>query len=360
MLVGAVKRQHVAHAQLLAGPEGSAKLALALAYATFLNCEDRQETDSCGRCASCVKMNKLIHPDLNFVMPVTTTKKEPKDPLSQKFLADWREFVLGNPYQTLNDWMQFIGAENKQGSISKDESRQLIRLISLKAFEGAFKIIIIWLPELMHPAAANALLKSLEEPPPNTIFLLVTESLEKLLATIVSRTQVVQVRPFTDEEVAQWLLANGINDETAAYQLAQLAEGNLQAARQLSQEAGSDYFAFFTNWLRLCYQHRFDKVVEASDDFQKLGRENQKNFLQYALTLFRKVLLYGVGAELVPTLLPSEADFVQKFSKLINLENAGGITEELNQAHYHIERNANPKMVFVDVSMHLADLLNPK
>lgn len=357
LLVKSVQNNHVAHAQLFLGQEGSANLALAVAYATYINCENKLPDDSCGTCNSCTKMNKLVHPDFNFVMPVTATKSVSKDVLSQKFLTDWRTFVTVNPYQGLNEWMQYIGAENKQGNISKEESRQLVKLVSLKAFEGDYKIVLIWLPELMHPFAANALLKLLEEPPAKTLFLLVSQSSEKLLATITSRTQIVQVRAFTEQEVISWVQQNYKIDETTAYQIAQLAEGSLNAAAKLTSEISSDYFTFFQEWMRYCYGYKFGDVVNMSEEFQKLGRENQKNFLLYALNLFRKVMLFGIDENLITYLPPNELDFVQKFSKLITQVNAGQLADELNQAHYHIERNANPKMVFVDSSIQIAGYL---
>ncbi|WP_242923339.1 ATP-binding protein [Pontibacter liquoris] len=354
LLLQSVQQNHVAHAQLFLGQEGSANLALALAYATYINCEAKQPHDSCGTCGSCVKMNKLVHPDFNFVMPVTTTKTVSKEALSQKFINEWRAFILASPYQGLNEWMQYIGAENKQGNISKEESRQLVKLVSLKAFEGDYKIVVIWLPELMHPVAANALLKLLEEPPAKTLFLLVSQSAEKLLATITSRTQIVQVRNYTEAEVVTYLQQTFNTDQNTANQIAQLAEGNLNAAAKLTSEISSDYFAFFLEWMRYCYSYKFGEVIEMSEKFQTLGRENQKNFLLYALNLFRKVMLYGVDASLISFLPPAELDFVQKFSKIITDANAGQLADELNQAHYHIERNANPKMVFVDSSIQMA------
>ncbi|MCC9137275.1 ATP-binding protein [Pontibacter silvestris] len=357
LLLKSVQQNHVAHAQLFLGQEGSANLALALAYATYINCENKLPDDSCGTCGSCVKMNKLVHPDFNFVMPVTSTKSVSKDVLSQKFLGEWREFILTSPYQGLNEWMQHIGAENKQGNISKEESRQLVKLVSLKAFEGDYKIVLIWLPELMHSAAANALLKLLEEPPSKTLFLLVSQSAEKLLATITSRTQIMQVRNFTEQEIIQYLQEQQNTDQTTAYQISQLAEGNLNAAIKLTAEISSDYFTFFTEWMRYCYSYKFGEMIDMSEKFQTSGRENQKNFLLYALNLFRKVMLFGVDASLVSYLPPNELDFVQKFSKVITGNNAGQLAEELNQAHYHIERNANPKMVFVDSSIQIAGFL---
>ncbi|GAB3201523.1 DNA polymerase-3 subunit delta' [Pontibacter aydingkolensis] len=357
LLLKSVQQNHVAHAQLFLGQEGSANLALALAYATYINCENKQPDDSCGTCSSCVKMNKLVHPDFNFVMPVTTTKSVSKDALSSRFMNEWREFILASPYQGLNDWMQHIGAENKQGNISKEESRQLVKLVSLKAFEGDYKIVVIWLPELMHPSASNALLKLLEEPPVKTLFLLVAQAAEKLLATITSRTQIMQVRSFTEQEVIQYLQEKYNTNPDVAYQVAQLAEGNLNVAAKLTTEITSDYFSFFTDWMRNCYSYKFAEMIDMSDKFQTLGRENQKNFLLYALNLFRKVMLYGIDASLITYLPPAELDFVQKFSKLITVANASQLTEELNQAHYHIERNANPKIVFVDSSIQIAGYL---
>jgi DNA polymerase-3 subunit delta' len=358
LLINSVRNGHVAHAQLFMGGEGSANLPLALAYATYLNCEIKPETDSCGTCSSCSKMNKLIHPDMQFIMPVVNTPK--KEALSVNFLPEWREFLLDNPYQSLNDWLQFIGAENKQGNISKEESRGLLRLVSLKAFEAEFKVVLIWLPELLHPTAANALLKLLEEPPSKTIFLLVSNSPEKLLATILSRTQLVKVRAFSPEETIQFVTEKFGADEVKASQVAQLSEGNLRLAGQLCQEMTSDYFAFFVDWMRLCFSAKFAGVIKMSDDFQKLGRENQKSFLHYALSVIRRVMLYGVDPQLVGFVPPAETDFVQKFSKVIHLNNVDLLSNELNQAHYHIERNANPKMVFVDMSLQMARFLKIK
>lgn len=365
VLTDSARRGHVAHAQLFRGAEGSAVLALALAYATFLNCEGRGEddNDSCGRCASCQKIAKLAHPDLNFIFPVTTTKAVSKDATSQKFAAEWRAFLLENPYQGFNDWMQFIGAENRQGSIAKDEAGALLKLVSLKAFEARYKLVIIWLPELMHPAAANAVLKLLEEPPGATVFLLVSHAPEQLLPTIVSRVQPVVVRPLREAELTAYLRDTQHLPEVKARQVAQLAEGNLGAALSSvagrEQGADHDYFAFFREWMRLCFSFhtKAAEILKQSEEFQKLGRENQKELLSYALGLLRKVLLYGLDPALVPHLPAEEQDFIHRFSRFITLRNADQLTQELNDAHYHVERNANPRMVFVDTSLRVGGLL---
>ena len=360
LLRQSVRRQHVAHAQLFRGQEGGAALALALAYAQFLNCEARapDAEDSCGRCPACTKTAKLAHPDLNFIVPVTTTKTVAKDAVSSKFMAEWRAFILDNPYQGLNDWMQHIGAENKQGNISKDEAVQILKLVSLKAFEARFKIVILWLPELMHPAAANAVLKLLEEPPPATIFLLVSFAPEQLLPTIISRVQPVVVRPFSEDDITAYLRDQYHVPEVKARQVAQLADGSLGAAlASRDANADHDYFEFFVKWMRLAYSQKAADILKQSEEFQKLGRESQKELLGYSLGLLRKVLLYGIDPRFVPHLPAGEQDFVTKFCKLVTPRNADLLTKELTDAHYHIERNANPRMVFVDSSLRLGGFL---
>ena len=360
LLRQSVQRQHVAHAQLFRGKEGGAALALALAYAQFLNCEARavDADDSCGHCPACAKTAKLVHPDLNFIVPVTTTKTVAKDAVSSKFMAEWRTFVLDNPYQGLNDWMQHIGAENKQGNISKDEAVQILKLVSLKAFEARFKIVILWLPELMHPAAANAVLKLLEEPPPATIFLLVSHAPEQLLPTIISRVQPVVVRPFAEDDITDYLHRHNQVPEAKARQVAQLADGNLGAAlASRDSNADHDYFEFFVKWMRQAYSQKAAEIIKHSEEFQKLGRENQKELLSYSLGLLRKVLLFGIDPKFIPHLPAAEQDFVTKFSRLVTPRNADLLTKELTDAHYHIERNANAKMVFVDSSLRMGGFL---
>ena len=360
LLRQSVRRQHVAHAQLFRGQEGGAALALALAYAQYLNCEARalDAEDSCGHCPACTKTAKLAHPDLNFIVPVTTTKTVSKDAVSSKFMAEWRAFVLDNPYQGLNDWMQHIGAENKQGNISKDEAVQILKLVSLKAFEARFKIVILWLPELMQSAAANAVLKLLEEPPPATIFLLVSHAPEQLLPTIMSRVQPVVVRPYSEDDLTAYLHTRHHVPEAKARQVAQLADGSLGAAlASRDAHADHDYFEFFVKWMRHAYSQKAADILKQSEDFQKLGRENQKELLSYSLGLVRKVLLYGIDPKFVPHVPAGEQDFVTRFSKLVTPRNADAIAKELTDAHYHVERNANPRMVFVDSSLRLGGYL---
>ncbi|MGY3090604.1 DNA polymerase-3 subunit delta' [Hymenobacter sp. UYAg731] len=360
LLRQSVQRQHVAHAQLFRGQEGGAALALALAYAQFLNCEARaaDAEDSCGHCPACTKTAKLAHPDLNFIVPVTTTKSVAKDAVSSKFMAEWRAFILDNPYQGLNDWMQHIGAENKQGNISKDEAVQILKLVSLKAFEARFKIVILWLPELMHPAAANAVLKLLEEPPPATIFLLVSHAPEQLLPTIISRVQPVVVRPFSEDDITAYLRDEYQVPEVKARQVAQLADGSLGAAiASRDANADHDHADFFMRWMRLSFSQKAADILKLAEEFQKLGRENQKELLSFSLGLLRKVLLFGIDPKFVPHLAGGEQQFVAGFARFVTPRNADLLTKELTDAHYHIERNANAKMVFVDSSLRLGGFL---
>ena len=269
MLLRAVQTNHLAHALLFDGPTGSANLALALALAQYVNCEDKGDQDACGRCASCIKMQKLVHPDLHMVFPVANLAK---GKTSEAYLTDWRKFLLEQPYRTLPEWLENVGADNKQGNISAEEARNILQKLSLKSYEGAYKIMLIWLPELMNVTSANALLKVLEEPPAQTLFLLVTNQSDKLLITILSRTQRVAVRAFTDEEVATYLRQYMNRDETTARRIAYLADGDLSVALQLCRnesEQGSeaDRHTWFADWMRTCYRQDIITLVKQSDQF---------------------------------------------------------------------------------------------
>jgi DNA polymerase III subunit delta' len=358
LLLRSAQSGHVAHAQLFAGVEGGAALALALAYVSYLNCQAPTDTDSCGQCPGCSKNDKLVHPDLHFVLPVTATAKIPAPALTSKFLEDWRAFIQEDPFRALEDWLEWIGAENKQAAISREEAGQLLHKVSLAVFEGPWKAVVLWLPELLHPAAANALLKLLEEPPRQTVFLLVTQNAGALLPTIVSRTQRISVRAHTEEELAEYLETAHAVPTAAAQATAQLADGSLRAALALRSEVGTELFDFLIDWLRLCWGAKWQELLDKrSEEFQKLGREGQKHMLRYALGLVRKVLLVGLDPALVPALSATEGDTVRKMSRLITPQNADAIVRALTDAHYHVERNANPKLVFFDTSLTLFPLL---
>lgn len=356
-LLQAVKRQHLAHALLFRGAAGSAKLALALAFAQYLHCENPQENDSCGTCQSCYKHQKFIHPDLHFVMPVSSTKKIKSKPISKDFLPEWRQFLQAQPYAGLSEWLTVIDAENKEGNISVEESRQVIQTLSLKAFEGKYKIMLIWLPEMMNLQAANAILKVLEEPTPNTIFLMVGESEQKLLTTIISRVQLFNVPHFSDEAIAEYLQKHKAQSPENAQKIAYLAEGNLQEALSLLAQPEKDQHAIFREWMRICYRRQMDELIAQSENIAALGRESQKALLTYGLSMLRETILWQNQAKEIMRLPDEALKFVEGFAKTMQLEKVDYIAQLFNEAIYHIERNANPKLTFLDISLKIAQII---
>ena len=353
-LINAVKSGHLAHALLFTGQEGAPNLNLALAFARYLNCDNRTDSDACGQCPSCSKNGKFIHPDLHFVFPVSSTKTiKGKDVVSTSFLKDWRKFLIEQPFGNLQDWSNHYGGENKEANISREESRQIIRSLSLKAFEGKFKIMLIWLPEKMHVTAANAILKILEEPPESTVFLLVTNDAENLLTTILSRTQQFTIPKFQDREIIDYLVQQDIPSEKAT-QLSHLADGSLNQALKLANEIEDDSHQLFRDWMRLCYVRDYSKMVAWSDVFHKQNRMQQKSIFQYGLNILREVLVTSFADAGLSRLSGEEKDFVQNFAKVMDSNKIDVISDLLNQAHYHIERNANQKITFLDLSLQVA------
>ena len=351
-LILSARTGKIAHAQLFSGRPGAPSLPLALAYATYLNCEDPGETDACGKCPGCLKNSKYIHPDLHFVFPVSATKSvKAKDVISQSFLKEWREFLISTPNGTLEQWSTIYGGENKQVNISKEESRQIIRNLSLKAFEGTYKIMLIWLPEYFHPSAANGILKILEEPPENTLFLLVSDEAEKLLPTILSRTQIVQIPVYTAAEIAEILSAENSTDKDSLLQIARLSDGDLSQARRLLENVESDQHQLFVEWMRLCYDYRrMDDLVKLADEFHRSSRIEQRILLQYALHMMRESLISAYEPQLERS-GASEKQFISKFSRFLDSEAIEAIAGSLNEALFHLERNASAKMTFLDTSL---------
>ncbi len=355
-LVNAVKNNHVAHAQLFLGNEGGGNLALALAYAQYLNCTDKQETDSCGKCPSCIKYGKFSHPDQHFIFP--TAGKVDKDDERAKLYIEWRAFLTELPYGGTSEWGFFLGAENKQLSISVDEARSLMGRLSLKAYEGEYKTVIFWLPELLNLNAANALLKVLEEPPAKTIFLLVATDYEKILTTILSRCQMVKIPRFSDEELSQYLQKTFEIDAKKSHEIALLAEGNLVVANNLVNEVKDNNTAFFINWLRTCWKNDYLALNGMTDDFQKMGRELQKGFFAIGLGLMRECLVWRLSnSTSLNRVTDEELDFISKFGKIVTEEDIERITGELNTSFYHVERNANQRIVFLDTSLRVSRIL---
>lgn len=359
-LIKAVHNNHIAHAQLFVGSDGSANLAMALAFATYINCEDKLATDSCGKCVSCNKYNKLIHPDLHFVFPVSTTKSVSKDPMSTLFMKEWRSFIAENPFGDVNTWANHIDAENKQLNISVEEARNIVKTISMKAFEAEYKVLIIWLAENMHPSASNAILKVLEEPPVKTVFLLVTNNSERIITTILSRTQRVKIRAFRDEEIKSELVNKHGIEERKAQQLAYLAHGNMNHGLQLVNEVEEDSHEMFRTWMRHCFKrNNVADLISAGEDFQKKGREGQKSLFLYGLHMMRECLIFPYSRELI-RLQQEEFQFVEGFSKIANGQKVEAISKQLTEACYHIERNGNAKIIFLDTSLNISSILKSK
>lgn len=360
-LINGVRNNHVAHAQLFSGIEGSAVLAMALAYATLLNCENPEENDACGTCPSCVKNSKFIHPDMHFVFPVSGTKEVTRDKAnSASFMEQWRKFLLSNPYGNIEDWAEAYGGENKQAAISTKESRSIIEKLSLKAFEGKHKIMLIWLPELMHPSGANAILKILEEPSESTVFLLVSNQPDRLLATIRSRTQMLRVPAFSDQDLVAILTSENDIDDSKAAQIANLADGSLRHAMELKSEVEEDSHEMFRGWMRLCFNNDFAELVALAEKFGSLNKFTQKSMLLYGINILRESLVANLAEGSLLRVIGEERTFAANFNKVMNVEKVSEISTELSEAHYYLERNANPKILFMNLSIQIARIFNKK
>ena len=358
-LVQSVAEQRVPHAQLFHGPEGSGSLALALAYATYLSCSDRQADDSCGRCPSCLKFDRLIHPDLHFVFPVFTTKSVKKDPVSDDFIAEWRKVLLESPYITPNQWYSYIGMENKQGSIIKRESEEIMRKLQLKSYESDYKVMIIWMPEKMNQTASNKLLKLIEEPPPMTIFLLVPEDTGPMLPTILSRTQLIRVPRIAEEDLLSALKKKHQLSDEILQSAVKISGGNYVKAEEslMTSEDSAYQLELFIRIMRLAYAREFQEIFEWVEELAGLGRERQKAFLAYAIRMIREnYLLNKEQVELV-RMTADEAGFSKKFFPFINDRNVPGMVQELNEAIIHIEANAYARIVFLDFALKLVKMI---
>jgi len=355
-LISTVNDNRVSHALLFLGPEGSGSLALAVAYAQYLSCEDKQPEDSCGVCSSCRKYQKLAHPDLHFSYPFFA---KDKNDTALTFIEQWREAFLANPYISLDIWRGYLDAENKQANINIAECHQIIKKLSFKPFESVYKVLILWLPEYLDKEG-NSLLKIIEEPQPNTLFLLVAQNQDQILNTILSRTQLVKIPALSYDDIKDDLMANHHQTEMAAVEIAYLSNGNMTEALTMLQHEGKSYHELFVQWLRLCYSNKGIEVMAFVEQAAKLGRENQKNFLRYGISFIRECCLLMAGAGRLVHLPPPELDTAQKMTNVMNTAMAQTISSELEKAHYHVERNANPKILFLDVSLQIIKILNFK
>ncbi len=358
-LIGNIREGRVAHAQLFMGPRGSGNLPMALAYAQYLLCQDRDAADACGKCSSCLQMQKLEHPDVHLEFPIFfKEKKKPEEQVCDPFTAELRQAVLAEPYLDIEQWRDQLESENKQLRMGVGIAQEIQRKLSLRSFMGGYKVMLIWLPELMDAAAANKLLKVLEEPEPNTVFLLVSVDAEQLLATILSRAQLVKVPALRPTELAEALRERFTDlTEEEAMAIALRSEGDLLEAVDMANKNEAELFVFFRDWLRACFRREVVVTVEFGEAFQKMGREKQKSLMRYGLYLIRQCVLQWQGVPELVRVEGQEQEFVNNFSKLLNATNAEGIRREMEAAHYHVERNANPKILFSDLSFKLMGLL---
>jgi DNA polymerase-3 subunit delta' len=352
----------IPHAQLFIGKEGCGTLPMAIAYAQFLLCNFSEDTDACH-----IKCNKLQHPDLHFAFPVTTNDSIKKHAVSNLFLEDWRDFIATQPYGSLFNWLQHIGVENKQGLIGVDESEAVVKKLKLKSYEGGFKVMIIWMAEKMNIAAANKLLKLIEEPPNKTVFLLITENEEQIINTIKSRCQALHFPSLSEQDIADSLVVNHKIAHNEAAKIAHQAEGNFNKALHLLQNDSSDliFEEWFIAWIRTAFRAKgnaavVQELISWSDTIAKTGRETQKRFLDYCLQFFRQALLANYKSDHLVFMETKSGFNLSKFAPFVHSGNILDIEKELNDAMYHIERNGNAKIILLDLSMKLTRFLHKK
>lgn len=356
-LVGLVDHNRLSHALLFLGKEGSGSLQMAIAFAQYILCEQKNDKDSCGTCPSCKKATSLIHPDIHFSFP-TITKAGIDKPVCNDFITDWRSFIAQTPFGNAYDWLQCLGAENKQGNITAHECEDIIRKLNLKSFESGYKILIQWLPEYLG-TAGNKLLKLVEEPPEKTLFIFVAEDESKILPTILSRTQLIKINQFEKQEVASWLITTQAVPKEKADKLAAIAQGNLREAFSLLHHADEDWQSLLREWLNAILKNGPASQVKWIEEISKLGREKQKQFLHYFIHLL-SVSVHLANTPVSPSVSEEEIDFASRLLKLISTEQIEAIVTELNQSLYHIERNANPKILFMALTIKIYHIIRDK
>ncbi len=346
------------HAMMLVGPSGCGGLSLAIAFASYIMCENKLADDSCGICPNCRKNEKLAHPDVHFSYPVISGKS-PSKPVSTDYIKEFRSYVDLFPYGTINDWMNLLEAENKQGNISAQECLEIYKKLTIKAFEGGKKILILWMPEFL-AKEGNRLLKLIEEPPEQTLFIFVAEDTALILPTILSRCQLMHFHNYSDQEIQQGLLNKTNLSPAECAQISQLADGNLGNALDIANHALENNSEIFIDWLRKCYVGNGIEMVLCAEKISSIGREALKHMLTYGLHIFRELMRYHATGS--PNLRLTEIDkgTILKLAKVVHLQQIDLAVKLINQIIYHIERNANAKILFVDASLQLNNILKSK
>ncbi len=346
------ENNHLPHALMIAGAEGTGGLPLALAFTQFLFCTNKQETDACGNCPDCLKISRLEHADLHLSFPSIPPKSNTKA-MSRHFIQPFREFVAQTPYGTTFDWLQFINAENKQGNITAEECREIINHLNLKSYEGGRKVQIIWRPEYLGKEG-NILLKLIEEPPAETLILFVAEQPEHVLPTILSRTQIVRLAPVRVADIAQGLTERSLADSKVAAQVAHIADGSFTEALKLVRHADNDLFPEVRRWFNAVFTGNGIEISKFSDEWSKSGREQQKNFLEYTISLLEQCIRVTCLPERIPPLAEEEALFVRKLAgRRLSLDVMQQMIDKISTTIHHIERNAHSKTLLHALSLHL-------
>ncbi|KAA2219265.1 DNA polymerase III subunit [Maribacter flavus] len=357
----------IPHAQLFVGPEGSGTLPMALAYAQYLICGNQNGENEGGNAACNLKFSSFAHPDVHFVYPVANTEQAKKHAVSDNFSKEWREFLIEQPYGNLFDWYRLIDIEKKQGQIGVDEAKEIVKKLSLKSYEGGFKVMIVWMAEKLNTAASNKLLKLVEEPSEKTVFLLLCQDEEQILQTIRSRCQILHFPPLAEDVIADALLKKGASQQEAM-QIAHEANGNFNKALDLLNKDSEDlvFEKWFVQWVRSAFKAKGNKaaiheLLLWSDELAKTGRETQKKFLHYCIMVMRQALLLNYGVhELAYMKIHADGFQLEKFAPFVHENNILEITKELEDAIFHVERNGNAKIIFTDLSIRLTRLLHKK
>ncbi len=339
----------VAHTQLFQGKRGCGDLLLALAYAKYVQCADRNEKEACGVCTSCVSMDKLEHPDVHFSFPIKSEKDKDE---SSYHIESWRKFILEDLYHDFQDWSD-VHAPNKNLEIRVKEAASIAKKMALRSYLGAYKIVIIWNAENMNIPAANKLLKAIEEPPDSTLFLLVSSNPERLLPTIISRTQRHFVPPVAAEHVNAYVRQTYQLESPVAERIVARAEGDVREAKNLMADDSESMLPLFRSWMLGCYYNKASDTKTSCDDFQALGREGQKRFIRYGIQKIRQCVLFDQGCETLVHAVEEEKAFLQKFKKFVSIDTAEWFREEFERLGHELDRNANAKILFMDTSYQL-------
>ena len=363
-LINGVVNDRIAHAQLFCGPNGNAKLALALSYARYVNCQNKLATDSCGSCLSCMKYNSLEHPDLHLVFPVIKTKKI-KNTISDHYLSEWRNLIIENAYLSIQDWAEEYKVENKMGQtgmIYKDQAKSISEKIKLKSYESNYKIVLIWCAELMNKDAANKLLKLIEEPPHKTLFILTTHNKNRLLKTIQSRLQITNIANFKKNDVLTYFDHLDKDQYKLVEEQVEGLNYDLGSIIRLlkNQDSETTYFQLFANWMRFLYKKDVQKIVDWNEKISILGRKNQIEFCNYSINIIRACLIYKLGIQTNTIRKKEEKEFIKNFSPYLSQDNILNIANELEETIFAIGRNANSKILFFYLSLECLKLLTLK